>query len=110
MKPRRVEDFARNPSGFRVVLPAVRRSGWSQQHRVEQYVRDAVATGVLAEGSRLPSPRAAAKTSSLSVNTIMNAYKALVAEGVVRAVPRDGFFVECSVRYCDFFVPRPPPP
>ncbi len=88
---------------FRVVLSSDRRSGWSLQERVEQLVRDAIADGVLVEGDQLPPYRVAAATSGLSIHTILNAYRALIVDGVVRSVPGDGYFIAGPVRYRDFF-------
>ncbi|MDT0235413.1 winged helix-turn-helix domain-containing protein, partial [Curtobacterium sp. BRB10] len=93
-----------SPGAFRLVLPGPRRGGFLQQ-RVEQLVRDSIAAGVLVEGDRLPPYRAAAVTSGVSINTILNAYRALIAEGVVRSVPGDGYFIASTVRYRDFFTP-----
>lgn len=97
------------PGAFRLVLPGPRRGGFLQQ-RVERLVRDAIAAGVLVEGDRLPPYRAAAVTAGVSINTIMNAYRALIVDGVVRSVPGDGYFIAGLVRYRDFFTPPGEPP
>ncbi|WP_123703310.1 winged helix-turn-helix domain-containing protein [Curtobacterium sp. PhB130] len=91
-------------SAFQLVLPAVRQSGSSRQDRVEQLIRDAIADGALVDGDQLPPYRVAVTTSALSANTILNAYRTLIAEGMVRSVPGHGYFVGGQVRYCDFFV------
>lgn len=98
-----------SPSVFRLVLPGPRRGGFLQQ-RVEQTVRDAIVAGVLVEGDRLPPYRAAAVTSGVSINTILNAYRALIVDGVVRSVPGDGYFITGPVRYRNFFTPPSEPP
>ncbi|MBF4607304.1 GntR family transcriptional regulator [Curtobacterium sp. VKM Ac-1393] len=85
-------------------MPGPRRGGFLQQ-RVEQLVRDSIAAGVLVEGDRLPPYRVAAVTSGVSIHTIMNAYRALIVDGVVRSVPGDGCFIAGPVRYRDFFTP-----
>lgn len=75
------------------------------QERVEQLIRDAIAGGVLGEGDQLPPYRVAAATSGVSMNTILNAYRVLIAEGVVRSVPGHGYFIAGPARYRDFFTP-----
>ncbi|WP_144757301.1 GntR family transcriptional regulator [Curtobacterium pusillum] len=100
-----------SPGAFCLVLPGPRRVGGFLQQQVEQLIRDAIADGVLLEGDQLPPYRVAAVTSGLSIHTILNAYRALIADGVVRSVPGDGYFIAGPVRYRDFFTPpneRPP--
>lgn len=79
------------------------------QERVEQLIRDAIAAGELVEGDQLPPYRVAAATSAVSINTILNAYRVLIADGVVRSVPGDGYFIAGPVRYRDFFSPSTAP-
>ncbi|TDW39675.1 regulatory GntR family protein [Curtobacterium sp. PhB42] len=88
---------------FRIVLPARHRSSGLLQHRVEQLVRDAIADGTLRNGDQLPPYRVAAATSGLSINTILNAYRALIRDDLLRAVPGRGYFIGGPVRYRDFF-------
>lgn len=92
-----------------MVLPFDRRSGWSLQERVEHLIRDAVAAGELVEGDQLPPYRGAAATSAVSINTILNAYRVLIADGVVRSAPGYGYFIAGPVRYRDFFSPSTAP-
>jgi DNA-binding transcriptional regulator YhcF (GntR family) len=49
--------------------------------QVYQVLRNAIATGSVAPGSRLPSTRALASTLRVSRNTVLNAYEALSLEG-----------------------------
>ena len=56
-------------------------------------VLDAVAAGVLAEGSRLPSVRTAAIEALVNPNTVAKAYKELERLGVVAGRNGSGVFV-----------------
>jgi DNA-binding FadR family transcriptional regulator len=51
-------------------------------HRqVYRFLRNAIATGSVPPGSRLPSTRALASQLRVSRNTVLNAYEALTLEG-----------------------------
>lgn len=93
-------------AAFQLAVPTPHRSGGFLQHQVEQLIRDAIADGTLHEGDQLPSYRAAAATSGLSVNTIVNAYRALISDDIVHAVPSRGYFIGEPIQYRDFFTPR----
>ncbi|GAA3248416.1 PLP-dependent aminotransferase family protein [Dactylosporangium siamense] len=56
-----------------------------RRSRVEQALRDAIRSGRLAPGTRLPSTRALAAELSLARNTVSAAYEQLVAEGYLAA-------------------------
>ncbi|ROP65638.1 regulatory GntR family protein [Curtobacterium sp. ZW137] len=77
-------------------------SPWSKQEHVEKVIRTAVDTSRLAEGTRLPSIRLAARTTALNCKTIQNAYRKLAAAGYLRATPR-GYVASGGPRYQDFF-------
>ena len=62
-----------------------------EQLRVQ--VRDAVATGALAAGAKLPTVRALAQELGLAVNTVARAYRELEADGVIETRGRNGTFV-----------------
>ena len=49
--------------------------------------------GVLRPGDRLPSVRQACATRGVSPSTVFQAYYLLESRGLVRAVPRSGYFV-----------------
>lgn len=57
-------------------------------------LRDAVRTGVLVEGDRIPSVRRLSHELGVSHITVEQAYLELSVEGYVRAVPRSGYVVE----------------
>ena len=52
-----------------------------------------IAAGVLRPGDRLPSVRQACATRGVSPSTVFQAYYLLESRGLVRAVPRSGYFV-----------------
>jgi DNA-binding transcriptional MocR family regulator len=52
-----------------------------------------IAGGVLRPGDRLPSVRQACSSRGLSASTVFQAYYLLESRGLVRAVPRSGYFV-----------------
>jgi len=56
-------------------------------------LRDQIVSGVLAEGSRLPSIRKAVAKFSVSKNTVVEAYDRLVLANLVAAKPGSGFVV-----------------
>jgi len=56
-------------------------------------MRARIAARSLVAGARLPSVRALAKSSEVSVSTVVEAYSRLVAEGVLVARPGSGFYV-----------------
>lgn len=66
-------------------------------------LRHAIDDGRLAAGSRLPSIREAARNRSLSINTVLAAYRQLETRGHVEARPQSGYFVRSRL-------PSPPPP
>jgi DNA-binding transcriptional MocR family regulator len=52
-----------------------------------------IATNVLRPGDRLPSVRQTCKARHLSPSTVFHAYYLLESRGVIRAVPRSGYFI-----------------
>ena len=52
-----------------------------------------IATNVLRPGDRLPSIRQTCKARHLSPSTVFQAYDRLENRGLIRAVPRSGYFV-----------------
>lgn len=66
-------------------------------------LRHAISDGRLPAGSRLPSIRETARNRSLSINTVLAAYRQLEVRGHVEARPQSGYFVRSRL-------PSPPPP
>jgi DNA-binding transcriptional MocR family regulator len=56
-------------------------------------VKRRIAGRSLTPGAKLPSVRAQAKTSAVSISTVVEAYNRLVAEGAIAARPGSGFYV-----------------
>lgn len=56
-------------------------------------VRDAVTSGALAPGSKLPTVRALAGELGLAVNTVARAYRELETDGIIETRGRAGSFV-----------------
>ena len=67
-----------------------------QTAKVMDAVRARIKGRSLAPGARLPSVRAEAKASGVSVSTVVEAYERLVAEGLIRSRPGSGFYVSAS--------------
>ena len=61
--------------------------------QVYAQLRSAILSGELKGGSRLPSTRALAEELSVSRNTILNAYRQLMAEGYIESARGSGTYV-----------------
>jgi GntR family transcriptional regulator/MocR family aminotransferase len=72
-------------------------SGVSLQIQLRRWIIDAISTGVLRPGCRLPSSRRLAERAGVSRNTVILAYSALMAEGLLQGQPRSGIFVAAPV-------------
>jgi DNA-binding transcriptional MocR family regulator len=65
----------------------------------ESYARDlaeGIAAGLFRPGDRLPSVREACRQRGISPATVFKAYYLLEADGLIRAVPRSGYFVNAG--------------
>ena len=58
-------------------------SGRPLYAQIVDFVREAIRSGRLPRGARLPSTRALAMTLSISRNTVLTAYETLAAEGLL---------------------------
>lgn len=56
-------------------------------------IRQRIAMRSLAVGAKLPSVRSLAKTMTVSVSTVVEAYARLAAEGAIQSRPGSGFYV-----------------
>jgi len=61
--------------------------------QIRAQVRDAVRSGALAPGAKLPPVRRLAEELGLAVNTVARAYRELEADGVVETRGRNGTVV-----------------
>jgi DNA-binding transcriptional regulator YhcF (GntR family) len=59
-------------------------------------IRDAVASGTLAAGARLPTVRALAEELGLAANTVARAYRELETDGLIETRGRLGSFVSAT--------------
>ena len=73
-----------------------RTSGEPRHQQIYATLRAAITGGQLAPGARLPSTRALAQRLRLSRNTVLNAYEALLAEGLLTAKVGSGTRVRDS--------------
>jgi DNA-binding transcriptional MocR family regulator len=64
-----------------------------------------IAGGVLRPGDRLPSVRQTSISRGVSASTVFQAYYLLESRGLVRAVPRSGYFVAAGAN--DTLLPEP---
>ncbi|MDU5142596.1 MAG: PLP-dependent aminotransferase family protein [Paenibacillus dendritiformis] len=65
-----------------------------QYLQLVDYIKREIASGRLAEQTRLPSIRALADYLSLSPTPVELAYNQLAAEGFIASVPRQGYYVQ----------------
>lgn len=76
----------------------------------EAYASDlaeAIAAGLFRPGDRLPSVREACRQRGISPATVFKAYYLLEAEGLIRAAPRSGYYVNATPS--DRRLPEPKP-
>jgi DNA-binding transcriptional regulator YhcF (GntR family) len=82
-----------NVLGFIAVRPDAPENPYEQ---IRRQVLDAVASGRLLPGTRLPSVRALAGGLGVAANTVARAYRELEQAGVVSTRGRNGTVVEAS--------------
>lgn len=70
------------------------KSGLPIYEQIERQIKDMIVAGVLKEGEMLPSIRALAADSKISVITVKRAYEDLEAEGMIYSVQGKGFYVD----------------
>ena len=69
------------------------RDGTPPYEQLRRQVVDAVASGAVAPGTRMPTVRALADQLDLAVNTVAKAYRALESDHVIETRGRAGSFV-----------------
>ena len=79
-----------------------RKSGLPLYRQICQQLREAILSGELAEGTRLPTERALASALGVNRTTVMNAYNELASEGLIeghvgRGTQRPGTAVPAGV-------------
>jgi GntR family transcriptional regulator/MocR family aminotransferase len=79
----------------------------SLQDQIVNYFRDAILSGRMPAGRRVPSSRQLASEHGISRMTAIEAYERLTAEGYLFSRDRAGLFV-CNALPDDFFLPAAP--
>lgn len=74
------------------------------------HMRAAILSGELKDGMKLPSTRALADELNVSRNTVLNAYRQLLAEGYLESREGSGTFVARVLPEYLLTAPRPPQP
>ena len=74
------------------------------------HMRAAILSGELKDGMKLPSTRALADELNISRNTVLNAYRQLLAEGYLESREGSGTFVAHVLPELLLTAPRPPTP
>ncbi|ANE48273.1 hypothetical protein SY83_20505 [Paenibacillus swuensis] len=74
-------------------IPIQRGSGTAVVEQIRHSIADRIRSGLLTHGAALPSVRALAKTSGVSVMTVVQAYNQLEENGYIRRVHGKGTYV-----------------
>src|SRR5476651_859073 len=69
----------------------------TRYNQLAEQLAEAIRRGTLAPGSRLPSVRRSAQTWSVSINTVVAAYRRLEDRGFIEARPQSGFYVRAAL-------------
>ncbi|MBV6418362.1 MAG: hypothetical protein CMLOHMNK_03181 [Steroidobacteraceae bacterium] len=80
-------------AGFELGIVLDARNALTLQHQLRRKLVDAMESGALPPGSRLPSSRRLAEEIGVSRNTVALAYDSLLAEGYLSSRPRSGVYV-----------------
>lgn len=89
---------------FALSIP--RRPTGQRQRALYQQLRDAIVSGRLAAGLKLPSSRSLAKGLRLSRNTVLGAYDRLLAEGYIESRHGSGSFIASAARAAPVHIAR----
>ncbi|MGW3498411.1 MocR-like pyridoxine biosynthesis transcription factor PdxR [Streptomyces sp. NPDC001020] len=100
-------------AAWEVLLPAARAPARARGRTLQAALREAVRSGRLAAGTRLPSSRELAADLTVSRGLVTEAYEQLTAEGYLRTGRGAGTWVSGAVRAADpgtrDLAPRPSP-
>lgn len=86
-------------AGFELLLPLDDQPGRSLRERLRAALKDAVRTGRLPSGARLPSTRVLAADLAMSRGVVVDAYAELIAEGFLISRPGSGTVVSNAGRW-----------
>ena len=89
-------------------LPAHAR--WPQQRQLHECLRQAIRSGTLAGGMRLPATRALAAELGVARNSVLYAYEQLATEGFIVATRRGSVVAPLAGRLVVVDAPAPPMP
>ncbi|MEW2050028.1 PLP-dependent aminotransferase family protein [Streptomyces sp. NPDC005476] len=89
---------APGPAAWEVLMPAVSAPPRARGRALQTALRDAVRSGRLAQGTRLPSSRDLAADLGVSRGLVTEAYEQLTAEGYLRSGRGAGTWVSDAVR------------
>jgi len=78
-------------------LTDANRAGDTRYNLLADNLAEAIRRGTLPAGSRLPSVRRSAQTYSVSINTVVAAYRRLEDRGLIEARPQSGFYVRTAL-------------
>ena len=73
----------------------------SEKHLYQQvadHMQELIAQGTLQTGDRLPSVRKLHQQLSVSISTVMEAYRLLEDRGLIVARPQSGYYVKATVK------------
>ncbi|MGL6020156.1 MAG: GntR family transcriptional regulator, partial [Gibbsiella quercinecans] len=65
--------------------------------QLAETLAEAIRRGTLQPGSRVPSVRRCAQSHSVSINTVVAAYRMLEDRGLIEARPQSGFYVRSTL-------------
>ncbi len=78
---------------MKAVLPVFDESGKRPLYlQLYDYLKEAILSGDIAEGERLPSLRSLTRSTGLSLTTIEKAYNQLLVEGYIRSRAASGYY------------------
>ncbi len=80
--------------------------GKNLYEQVADRIRSLIANGTLQPGDRLPSVRKLHQQLSVSISTVLEAYRLLEDEGMISARPQSGYYV----KQAPFILPEEPTP
>lgn len=87
-------------------MPTHSSTAPSKFEALAQELQQQIAVGVLRPGDRLPSVRQTCTARRMSPSTVFQAYYLLESRGLVRAVPRSGYFVAARANGLPLAEPR----
>lgn len=80
---------------MKAILPVLDKSSNRPLYlQLYDYLKEAILSGSIAEGERLPSLRGLAHTTGLSLTTVEKAYSQLLVEGYIHSRAQSGFYAD----------------